>query len=315
MNSGTAGLVSVVIPCYRDSARAVALVRALGRQRLPAGWSQEIIVVDDGSGPPHAEVLAGLSGDSTAIVTLTRNAGRSAAIAQGVDRARGELLMVIDSDCLPGDDGLLAAHIDALSDARVGASAGSVRGHDDRFWSRYQDDVVVRRAGRRNALPGTTGSTANCCMRRQAYLTAGGLDLRYKGYGFEDRDLLLRLAATGVIAWTPAAVVRHMDELTLANVCRKIAEAGQGNASLFARQHPAAYRSLGYARFDARGRRFLLLAGRLLDPLVPRMAALVEPLLERLPFPAGRFLVRALSALAFLAGTSRAQPLMRRIMS
>lgn len=282
------------------------LVQALRRQWLPAGWSQEIVVVDDGSGPPHGQALSALADGATNIVSLPSNAGRSTAVAQGVQRSRGELMMVIDSDCLPGNDELLAAHIGALSDAGVVASTGSVRGHDDRFWSRYQDQVLARRAGRADSLPGTVGSTANCCMRREAYVSAGGLNLSYKGYGFEDRDLLLRLAGMGRIAWTPAAVVKHMDELSLASVCRKLAEAGQGNAGLFARRHPGAYRSLGYARFDARGRPWLARVGRLLEPFVPRAARMLDPLLNHLPFWLGQFLVRSLSAAAFLSGTSRA---------
>lgn len=305
MTNDSPCLLSVVIPCFRDSARAAQLVGELRSQVLPAPWSREIIVVDDGSGAPHDMALLGLAGHDTTVVTLPGNAGRSTAVARGIDRARGELLMVMDSDCLPGNDGLLAAHIHALSSPGVVASNGPVRGHDGRFWSRYQDDVMTRRA-RGNALQGTVGSTANCCMKRQSYLAVGGFDRDYTGYGFEDRDLLLRLAAAGSIAWTPLAVVRHMDELSLQGVCRKVSQAGQGNAGLFSRRHPEAYRALGYARFDARGRPGLAFAGRAIAPVIPAAARVTDQLLEYLPFPLGRLLVKVLSALAFLAGSSRA---------
>ncbi len=308
MSDETVNTVSVVVPCYRDSSGASRLVHALRGQKLPAGWSCEAIVVDDGSGPPHAEVIRALADEVTRIIVVPENSGRSTAVARGIDAARGDLVMVIDSDCLPANADLLATHISALSDAKIVASNGAVHGHGEGFWSRYQEDVAERRAVRLARVSGTVGSTANSCMRRKAYLAAGGLDRSYRGYGFEDRDLLLRLATLGEIAWTPAAIVRHMDALTLPGVCRKIAEAGRGNAGLFAQRHPVAYRELGYARFDARSRPALAVVGRVLDPIVPRMAGFFDPLLDHLPFVAGRFLVKALSALSFLAGTSRALP-------
>jgi GT2 family glycosyltransferase len=282
------------------------LVQALQGQQLPTDWSMEIIVVDDGSGAPHSELVARLADSSTTIICLPENTGRSTAVASGIDRANGDLLMVIDSDCLPANASLLAAHIAAMSDRPNVASNGPVCGYDDRFWSRYQNNVARSRAARRSAMPGTVGSTANCCLRRRAYLAVGGLDRNYKGYGFEDRDLLLRLATLGSITWTPDAVVKHMDALSLSNVCNKIRESGSGNSALFAARHPAAYRELGYARFDARGRPWLARLGRAIDPFVQRLAAVVEPCLDRLPFFVARFLVKVLSALAFLAGTSRA---------
>jgi GT2 family glycosyltransferase len=296
--------ISVVVPCYRDSERATALVHRLWAQQLPSGWSIEVIVVDDGSGPPHGKLLATLPGVTT--MSLSKNLGRSSAVATGIDQAKGELLMVIDSDCLPTDTRLLAAHIGAMADQKVVASTGPVRGYDGRFWSRYQNDVMERRARRDSTIPGTVGSTANSCMRRQAYLGVGGLDRSYAGYGFEDRDLLLRLATVGRIAWTAGAVVQHMDELSLTRICRKIHEAGRGNSALFAKRHPAAYRELGYARFDGRGRPGLAALGRVLEPVIPRVASALDPLLGRVPFALGRFIVKAVSALAFLAGTSQA---------
>ncbi len=43
-------IISVVIPVYRDGARAVAAAQALLGQRLREGISLQVILVDDGSG-------------------------------------------------------------------------------------------------------------------------------------------------------------------------------------------------------------------------------------------------------------------------
>jgi GT2 family glycosyltransferase len=296
-------LVSVVVPSYRDSVRVSMLVRELADQRLPDGWSLEVIVVDDGSGEPHVGDLSRLAGCAF-VVLLPENVGRSSAVAAGIDSARGELLLVTNSDCLPEGRDFLGQHVKAMSDSEVVASNGPVCGHDGSFWSRYQNRTMAQRARTMSALPGMVGSTANSCIRRRAYLKVGGLDRGYSGYGFEDRDLLLRLAAVGRMAWTPGAVIKHMDALSLRSVCKKIGEAGRGNSRLFAERHPIPYRLLGYSRFDARGRPLVARVGRAIAPMVLPAASALDRVLEHLPFMLSSFLVKALSAVAFFAGTS-----------
>lgn len=299
------GRISVVIPCYRDSERTVTLVRSLEGQLLPPAWTLEIVVVDDGSGPPHDARLASVADEATAIVTLPVNVGRTRAREAGIGLSAGEFLMLIDADCLPAHERCLEAHVKAMSAATVVASVGPVRGNGNRFWDRYQDTVMERRSKRFARSQGLLGSTANICIRRSAYVRAGGLDDSYSGYGFEDRDLLLRLAGVGTVAWTSDAAVLHTDQMSLPGICAKLADAGERNSRVFSRRHPEAYRQLGYSRLDARGRPILEWLGRFLDPVIPRIAAGIERVLEHIPFALARFLVKALSALAFLAGTSR----------
>ncbi|MFI9810717.1 glycosyltransferase family 2 protein [Saccharothrix variisporea] len=95
--------LSIVIPVYNEPewiGRSVGALRtALGN----AGWDAEIIVVDDGSTDATPARLAEL--DVT--VVSQPNSGRFAARFAGIQRATGELVLLVDSRVLLGADSLV----------------------------------------------------------------------------------------------------------------------------------------------------------------------------------------------------------------
>lgn len=309
-------LVSVVIPTYRDADRAIELVDVLQAQRLPAGTGMELVVVDDGSGDDACARMAAAIGTRATVVGLPANGGRSVARNAGADVARGDVLFFMDCDCLPADEALVAAHLAAWG-AGVVATIGPVAGNGGGFWDRYQAAASLRRERQHAAGLHCSGSSQNMMVSRAAFEACGGFDPAFRTYGFEDRDLQLRLASRGRIAWAGEARVRHMDALALPTVCRKMAEAGGEAAVLFSERHPRAYDALGYAALDARAHRWLKLPGRAAGPLVQPLARAIDRLLGQAGVPhrlkAG--LVKGLTALSYLHGTarSRSSPSARRV--
>lgn len=93
MPSAPAFLVSVVIPNYNYG----AFVGSAIDSALALDWPQvEVIVVDDGSTDDSRTVLARYA---DRIVTIHQeNAGQAAACAAGFARARGEVVIFLDSD-------------------------------------------------------------------------------------------------------------------------------------------------------------------------------------------------------------------------
>lgn len=298
--------VSVVIPVYRDANRAIELVRALLLQRLPAATIAEIIVVDDGSGDGSADRIEESIGNRISLHKLPANSGRATARNVGAAAASGEVLLFVDCDCLPSGDDLIAAHLAAWA-AGVVATIGPVTGDGDGFWHRYQSTASERR--RRQHAAGITfsGSSQNLMVSRPAFESCGGFDNAYRTYGFEDRDLQLRLAQYGQITWAPAADVRHMDALTLPLVCRKMTEAGGSAAVLFSRRYPQAYRALGYAAFDTRQHPWLHLPARLFGRMIEPMARIGDRLIANpwVPYGLKSQLVKILSGISYLVGTAR----------
>jgi glycosyltransferase involved in cell wall biosynthesis len=297
-------LISVVIPIFQDGERAVVAARAMLMQSLPPGLNIEVIAVDDGSGDDTLKILAQCKDERLLVIQLDSNHGRSTARNVGAQRARGEMIVFMDCDCIPADDSFLAEHHKTLQSGCV-ASTGHVTGIDDDFWSRYQRDASQRRQYQHAKGAVCAGSSQNMAVRGSAFEGVGGFDTAFRHYGFEDRDLLLRLADVGNIAWAADAVVYHLDSLTLPEVSRKMMQAGGSSARAFARRHPVAYRTLGYAGIDARLHPWLRPVGTMSGPFALRLAPHIDPMLKRLPFPLAKILVKSTCALAFLYGTTR----------
>ena len=301
----TTRLTSIVIPVFRDGARAVEAVRAIEAQGLPEGSSLEILVVDDASGDDTLDHLRSVHGDRVRVLPLPHNLGRSGARNAGAMEARGECIVFMDCDCIPTRDDFLATHLHALVDAV--ASTGRVIGADEGFWSRYQGDASQRRKRQHAGGMAYSGSSQNLAVRTEAFRAIGGFDTGYRQYGFEDRDVLLRLARVGRVAWTEEATVRHRDALRMREVARKMAEAGQHSSARFASMHPEAYGALGYGRLDARRHGALRPFARLAGKCLPLIAGAVDGLIALpLPYALQAWAVRGTTALAYWCGTASA---------
>ncbi len=110
MNTRTgAELLSVVVPVYNEMAVLPAFHARLAAVLETLPMEAEVLYVNDGSRDATASVLRGLRiGDArVAILDLSRNFGKEAALTAGLDHARGEAVIVIDADlqdppeCIP----------------------------------------------------------------------------------------------------------------------------------------------------------------------------------------------------------------------
>jgi len=299
--------LSVVIPVYRDAERAAKAATAMRSQRLPDDVTLQVIIVDDGSGDGTFEHLQSLELPGADLLALPENQGRSAVRNAGALAAKGEIVVFMDCDCVPVESGFLAAHHAAFADQSVVAGTGHVTGLDDGFWSRYQTVSSHRRERQHAQGDVYAGSSQNLSVRKSIFDQVGGFDTNYKEYGFEDRDLLIRLSAAGRVTWVADATVRHCDELRMAAISRKMVPAGTYSAARFASLHPRQYRSLGYATLDARLHPMARLGAWLVGPLLPWMASSVDWCIARprLPFGLVAAFAKVVIGLSFMVGTAR----------
>lgn len=297
--------LSVIVPAYNPGASLQGLVEAMAGQQFDRPI--ELLVVDDASLPPVRLPACGPPGLALRLLRQEQRGGRAATRNAGASSARGELLLFLDVDCVPSTREFVELHVEAVRNGEV-ASCGSVRAAGKAFWDRYQNAAASRREEMFRSGLACAGSAANLLVRRDAFLAIGGFDTGYRSYGFEDRDLLARLAGVGSVAWAEGATVIHRAVIRLGDVAAKLALAGQETAPLFSARHPVMYRRLGYAAIDARLRPWLRPVGRLLGPAALALATPVERVLDRkwMPFGLARSLAKAIGAMSFLYGTTRA---------
>ncbi len=98
MSDRRLGLLSVVAPVL-DEAETIEIfyARVVGAlESLPF----ELVLVDDGSTDGTTEALSGLAAadERVRVITLSRNFGYQAAVAAGLDHARGDAVVTIDAD-------------------------------------------------------------------------------------------------------------------------------------------------------------------------------------------------------------------------
>jgi glycosyltransferase involved in cell wall biosynthesis len=193
--------VSVVVPTYRRNDLLEQCLRQLLQQSLPAE-EFEIIVADDAPAASTEQLVRALHrphGPWIAYVPVTRTQGPAGARNAGCRAATGEIIAFTDDDCQPQSDWLangLAAieHADAVAGRTIVPLPA-------------QPSDFERNVG---GLATAEFITANCFVRRAAFVAVGGFDERFTLAWREDSDLHFALLAHGFrIAAAPDAIVVH----------------------------------------------------------------------------------------------------------
>jgi glycosyltransferase involved in cell wall biosynthesis len=233
---------SVVIPTYNRLPILQKCLRALEQQRLAAPISAyEVVLVDDGSTDATVSWLRENADAFPHVrLVLQDHGGPAEGRNRGVDQARGDVIVFIDSD-LVVTDGFLLAH------ARRLEQSWQERG--DRLCFTY--GAVINTANfddptsephKLRDLSWAYFATGNVAIDRQVLERSGLFDTRFRLYGWEDLELGERLRRMGVVlVRCPEAVGYHWHPpLSLDQVPRLIAVEGERAKMglVFFRKHP-----------------------------------------------------------------------------
>jgi dolichol-phosphate mannosyltransferase len=92
--------ISVFLPVYNEEPNLLPLHDKLDRALKALGRSAEIVYVDDGSTDASLKILREISqlDPRVRVVALRRNYGQTAAMAAGIDAAKGDVLIPMDAD-------------------------------------------------------------------------------------------------------------------------------------------------------------------------------------------------------------------------
>ena len=230
--------LSVIVTTYQWPEALASALSGLGGQE---DSDFEVIVADDGSdartrhlvdrakneGPLAGRVKHAWQEDDGFRAARCRNLAAS--------MAEGSILVLLDGDCVPRP-GFVAAH----RRCRPGVSLRGSRCLLDEIATRrtLEESIALDRftparwfswwrRGLVNRLPFLAGTpvpllgrrlswkafrTCNASVHRRDFETVDGFDHAFRGWGYEDSDLAIRLQASGVVirGATPAAAVIHL---------------------------------------------------------------------------------------------------------
>jgi dolichol-phosphate mannosyltransferase len=141
--------ISAVIPAFNEVENLPQLFTEMRAALEGTGRAWELVMVDDGSTDGSAEAIVAESqrDDRVRAVRLERNAGQSAALAAGLSRARGGIIVTMDAD-LQNDPADLPRLLAALAGADV---VSGIRARRKDSWVRLVSSRVAN-AVRRGVL-------------------------------------------------------------------------------------------------------------------------------------------------------------------
>jgi glycosyltransferase involved in cell wall biosynthesis len=137
--------LSVIVPCFNEEENVTLLYAELMGVLPGLGCDFEVLFVDDGSTDGTFARLAALVSCNACVrvVKLRRNYGQTAAMAAGIDHARGRILVTMDADLQndPADIPRLLVKIEEGYDLVVGYR----QNRQDKLLSRRLPSVIANR--------------------------------------------------------------------------------------------------------------------------------------------------------------------------
>ena len=191
--------LSVLVPTYRDApARMIAALAG-----LPGSADTHMILFDDGSGRELEAECAALEGwpGPASLIVSDANLGRAGARNRLLAHAGTDWVLLLDADMLPDRVDFLQRYLDAIAAAdgpmltAGGFSLEQVEiGPETRLHAAQSERSECLAAAVRAEQPGRYVFTSNILVHREV-LAAVGFDEAFTGWGWEDVDWGLRVAA------------------------------------------------------------------------------------------------------------------------
>lgn len=236
-------MISVVVPVYNRPREAEELLDSLARQSR-GGF--EVVLVEDGSQVDSRAVAERYAGRLDVSYYVKENGGPGPARNYGAERAKGDFLVFLDSDCIAPP-----SYMEAVSravEAGVRAFGGPDRA-DERFtpmqkavsYSMTSFFTTGGIRGGKHKLDRFIPRSFNMGVARDLFERVGGFAPMRFG---EDIDLSMRIiAAGGEPRLLPEAAVCHKRRTSLRSFFRQVYFSGVARINL-TKRHPGSLKAV-----------------------------------------------------------------------
>ena len=225
---------SFIIPVYNRPDEVDELLDSLTRQTLR---DFEVVVVEDGSAIPCREVVSKYAGRLTVHYYNKENSGPGQTRNYGVERANGEYMLILDSDCILPEDYLEEV------EAELRAKKADTFGGPDRAHRSFTDvQKAINYAmtsffttggirGGKKKLDKFYPRSFNMGIRKDVYQALGGFSKMRFG---EDIDFSIRIFKAGYACRLfPEAWVWHKRRTDLKKFFKQVHNSGIARINLY----------------------------------------------------------------------------------
>lgn len=207
---------SIIIPTYNRPERLRECLLALSQLNYSRDRF-EVIVVDDGSETPLADVIAPFEVQFKLTLLRQANAGPAQARNTGAAFARGQYLAFTDDDCAPHPSWLtvLETTFSSSPDCVVGGQVLNALPHNPYATASQALIDYLYSYYNHNSDQAQFFTSNNFAMATLHFHDVGGFDITYSRPAGEDREFCARLLRRGYrLRYNPAAQVYHAHHLT-----------------------------------------------------------------------------------------------------
>lgn len=178
--------------------------------------ADEVIVIDNGSTDDSLQFLQSLKDPRLKVIENKKNEGFARAVNQGVRKAKGEIVVLLNNDVRPKKD-FLTPLVKDFQDEKVFA----VSLHEPQWsWAkgRWHNGFIEHEAGQKTKTVHLSfwANGGSGAFRKSIWLKLNGLDEIFAPFYWEDTDLSYRAWKRGYkILWEPQSIVHHQHEGTI----------------------------------------------------------------------------------------------------
>jgi glycosyltransferase involved in cell wall biosynthesis len=174
--------LTVVMPVYNERVTVAEIVRRVRMAEVPVDL--EVVVVDDGSSDGTDQILKAIEDSTVRVVTHPVNQGKGAAVRTGINRAKGDIVLIQDAD-LEYDPDDWPALLDPILKGKAHVVYGS------RFTGARKNMLLTHWIGNRflslvtNLLYATTLSDMETCYKVFDRRVLDGITIASDRFDFE----------------------------------------------------------------------------------------------------------------------------------
>lgn len=256
-------LVSVIIPCYNAEKSILRTLKALDNQ-IVRGF--EVILADDGSNDRTVSVSKSFKPKNFKLIVIAeKHSGPAAQRNKGAEKAKEEILLFTDSDCVP-DKNWVYEMTKPFSDKNVVGVSGTYRTlNNNKLIARFEGYEIEKRHEKmaKQKYVDFIGSFS-AGYRKDIFKKFGGFSSDFKKADAEDPELSFKIAKAGYkMIFNPKAKVAHPHVSTLKKFWKQKFSRGYWRVLLY-KKHPDRMKGDSYTGKDVQFS-IIFLAGFLLS--------------------------------------------------